>query len=84
MKLRRVRPGKALSGFRSDFRIAVEGLSEATSWEDLKDFFSQGYNQLCDAKIGLQTCDCSLSSVITIMYILRTFAFLLSRRLQNN
>ena len=33
---------------RSNYRIVVEGLSEATSWQDLKDFFKQGWgNQFC-------------------------------------
>ena len=42
VRLRRARPGVAGSGPRTKHRIVVEGLSEATSWQNLKDFFSQG------------------------------------------
>ena len=39
---------------RSNYRIVVEGLSEATSWQDLKDFFKQEWaKQFLFKKLGL-------------------------------
>ena len=50
IRVKRVRPGVAGTGPRTDHRILVEGLSEATSWQDLKDFFSQGLRSFVSNK----------------------------------